>query len=42
MLAAGDVIIMDNLGSYKGQAIRNCRTGLLFLPPYSPDFNPID
>jgi transposase len=37
---------MDNLGSHKGQAmrqaIRNCGAKLLFLPPYSPDLNPIE
>lgn len=37
---------MDNLGSHKGQAIRRAirRVGakLFFLPPYSPDLNPIE
>ena len=36
----------DNLGSHKGKAvrsaIRNAGAHLLFLPPYSPDLNPID
>jgi transposase len=45
-LAPGDIVIMDNLGSHKGQAIRDAieRAGatLLYLPPYSPDFNPIE
>jgi transposase len=45
-LAPGDIVIMDNLGSHKGQAvrqaIRNCGAKLLFLPPYSPDLNPIE
>lgn len=45
-LAAGDVVIMDNLGSHKGQAVRAAirRAGapLIFLPPYSPDLNPIE
>lgn len=45
-LAPGDVVIMDNLGSHKGQAvrqaIRNRGAKLLFLPPYSPDLNPIE
>ena len=37
---------MDNLGSHKGkavrQAIRKAKAHLLFLPPYSPDLNPIE
>jgi transposase len=45
-LTAGDVVIMDNLGSHKSQAVRRAiRTAgarLLFLPPYSPDLNPIE
>ncbi|MBR0552696.1 MULTISPECIES: IS630 family transposase [Stakelama] len=45
-LAPGDIVIMDNLGSHKGQAarqaIRSCGARLLFLPPYSPDLNPIE
>lgn len=45
-LAAGDVVIMDNLGSHKSHAVRRAiRTvgaRLLFLPPYSPDLNPIE
>ena len=45
-LSAGDVVIMDNLGSHKGQAvrraIRSVGAKLLFLPPYSPDLNPIE
>jgi transposase len=45
-LSPGDIVIMDNLGSHKGQAvrraIRGCGTRLLFLPPYSPEFNPIE
>ncbi len=45
-LEAGDIVIMDNLGSHKGRAVRNAirATGahLLFLPPYSPDLNPIE
>ena len=45
-LAPGDIVIMDNLGSHKGrairQAIRNAGAKLLFLPPYSPDLNPIE
>ena len=45
-LRPGDVVVMDNLGSHKGkavrQAIRQARAHLLFLPPYSPDLNPIE
>lgn len=45
-LKPGDVVIMDNLGSHKGkavrQAIRAVGARLLFLPPYSPDLNPIE
>jgi putative transposase len=37
---------MDHLGSHKGkavrQAIRKAKAHLLFLPPYSPDLNPIE
>lgn len=45
-LAKGDVVILDNLGSHKGKearkAIREVGARLLFLPPYSPDLNPIE
>jgi transposase len=45
-LRAGDIVIMDNLGSHKSTAVRRAiRTAgakLLFLPPYSPDLNPIE
>jgi transposase len=45
-LAPGDIVIMDNLGSHKSRTIRRIlRTAgakLLFLPPYSPDLNPIE
>lgn len=45
-LRPGDVVIMDNLGSHKGvavrQAIEAAGSELRFLPPYSPDFNPIE
>ncbi|MDQ0475474.1 transposase [Labrys wisconsinensis] len=45
-LRPGDVVILDNLGSHKGRrvrrAIRAAGTKLLFLPPYSPDLNPIE
>jgi transposase len=45
-LSPGDVVIMDNLGSHKGQAIRRsiraAGAKLFFLPRYSPDLNPIE
>jgi transposase len=45
-LAPGDIVILDNLGSHKNQsirkAIRAAGAKLFFLPPYSPDLNPIE
>lgn len=45
-LRPGDIVIMDNLGSHKGTAVRAAIEAvgamLLYLPPYSPDFNPIE
>lgn len=45
-LKPGDIVIMDNLGSHKGcpvrQAIHQAGARLFFLPPYSPDLNPIE
>lgn len=45
-LRSGDVVVMDNLGSHKSQAVRDAIRSvgahLLFLPPYSPDLNPIE
>jgi transposase len=45
-LKPGDIVIIDNLGSHKGKAVRRAiRTAgakLFFLPPYSPDLNPIE
>lgn len=45
-LSEGDIVIMDNLPAHKSGRIRDAieRTGarLRFLPPYSPDFNPIE
>ena len=42
----GDVVVMDNLSSHKGPAVRRAieaaGASLLYLPPYSPDFNPIE
>ena len=44
-LRAGDIVIMDNLSSHKGPSVRRlieaAGAGLFYLPPYSPDFNPI-
>ena len=44
-LRYGDVVIMDNLSSHKGRDIRGMIEAagaiLRYLPPYSPDFNPI-
>jgi transposase len=46
VLKPGDIVIMDNLGSHKGRAIRTAIRAagarLFFLPPYSPDLNPIE
>ena len=46
ILAPGDIVVMDNLGSHKGRAvraaIRAAKAKLLFLPAYSPDLNPIE
>ncbi len=45
-LTPGDIVVLDNLGSHKGKAVRKAirKAGahLLFLPPYSPDLNPIE
>ena len=41
-LTPGDVVVLDNLGSHKGHAVRAVGAHLLFLPPYSPDLNPIE
>jgi len=45
-LSPGDIVVMDNLSSHKGpavcQAIAAAGARLLYLPPYSPDFNPIE
>jgi transposase len=45
-LQPGDMVIMDNLGSHKGPGVRRAIEAagarLLYLPPYSPDFNPIE
>lgn len=45
-LRPGDVVVLDNLSSHKRQRVRtlieSAGAELLFLPPYSPDFNPIE
>ena len=45
-LAAGDIVMMDNLGSHKSHAVRHliraAGAKLFFLPRYSPDLNPIE
>lgn len=45
-LRPGDVVVLDNLGSHKGAGVRSAiekaGASLLYLPPYSPDFNPIE
>ena len=45
-LNSGDVVVMDNLGSHKGKAVRRliraAGAKLFFLPRYSPDLNPIE
>ncbi len=46
ILRPGDIVIIDNLGSHRGkavrQAIRAAGARLIFLPAYSPDLNPIE
>jgi transposase len=45
-LSPGDIVVMDNLSSHKGprvgELIEAAGAKLLYLPPYSPDFNPIE
>jgi len=45
-LSPGDVVIMDNLSAHKVAGVRELIEArgahLLYLPPYSPDFNPIE
>ena len=45
-LRAGQVVVMDNLSAHKGKKVRELVEArgceLLYLPPYSPDFNPIE
>ncbi len=45
-LSPGQVVVMDNLSAHKGERVREIVEGagceLLYLPPYSPDLNPIE
>jgi len=45
-LRAGQIVVMDNLSAHKGERVRDLIEGrgceLLYLPPYSPDLNPIE
>ena len=45
-MAPGSIVVVDNLSAHKVSGIRQCLEnagmGLLYLPPYSPDFNPIE
>jgi transposase len=45
-LSPGDIVVMDNLPAHKAggvrEAIENAGARLLYLPPYAPDFNPIE
>jgi transposase len=45
-LKAGDVVVMDNLSAHRVKGVRELIAAsgaeLLYLPPYSPDFNPIE
>jgi transposase len=45
-LSPGQVVVMDNLTAHKGSRVRELVEGrgceLLYLPPYSPDFSPIE
>jgi transposase len=45
-LRSGDVVVMDNLSSHKGTRVQDMIAAagatLLYLPPYSPDLNPIE
>jgi transposase len=45
-LETGDIVVMDNLSAHKAQRVRELIEArgarLVYLPPYSPDFNPIE
>jgi transposase len=46
VLRPGDIVVLDNLSVHKGKpivrALRKAGVGVWYLPPYSPDFNPIE
>jgi transposase len=46
VLRPGDIVVLDNLSSHRvgavARAIRGAGAGVWYLPPYSPDFNPIE
>jgi transposase len=45
-LQAGDVVVLDNLGAHRASRIEDtahdCKARVIWLPPYSPDFSPIE
>ena len=45
-LKEGDIVVLDNLGSHRGAGVRSmiraAGARVFFLPPYSPDLNPIE
>jgi transposase len=45
-LRKGDIVVMDNLSAHKSPSVRclieQCKASLFYLPPYSPDLNPIE
>jgi transposase len=45
-LRPGDIVVLDNLPAHRaraiGRAVRKAGAGLWYLPPYSPDLNPIE
>ena len=45
-LRPGDIVVLDNLSSHKGEAVNAAIEAsgatMMFLPPYSPDLNPIE
>ena len=44
-LSKGDIVVMDDLSSHRGRGSSNSKGGrsrLRYLPPYSPDMNPIE
>jgi transposase len=45
-LQCGDVVVLDNLGAHRAsrieETVRECKAKVIWLPPYSPDFSPIE